>query len=61
MGFENVVPALVFMALGGGLIAVALLLSGQRKRGEPIPYAPFISAGGLAALLWQGAAFERLI
>ena len=61
LGFENVVPALVLMALGGGLIAVVLLLSGRRRRGEPIPYAPFVSAGALAALLTQGAAFERFI
>ena len=60
LGFENVVPAMLFMALGGGLVAVLLLVSGLRKRGEPIPYAPFISAGALAALLWQGAAFVDL-
>ena len=60
LGFANVVPALLFMALAGGLVAALLLVSGLRKRGEPIPYAPFISAGALAALLWQGTAFIRL-
>jgi prepilin signal peptidase PulO-like enzyme (type II secretory pathway) len=48
------------MAFAGGIAAVFLLLSGLRKRGEPIPYAPFISAGALAVLLWQGAAFASL-
>ena len=57
LGFTNVAPALLFMALAGGLAAVLLLATGLRKRREPIPYAPFISAGALATLLWQGTAF----
>src|SRR3989304_10192847 len=58
LGFVLAVPALVFMALAGGVAAGVLLLSGRRRRGEPIPYAAFISAGALATLLWQGAAFR---
>ncbi len=61
LGFAHVVPALVLMALAGGAAATLLLLSGRRKRSEPIPYAPFISLGALAALLWQGAAFVQLV
>ena len=57
LGFESLVAALLFMALLGGLAAVLLLATGLRQRGQPIPYAPFISLGALAALLWQGAAF----
>jgi len=60
LGFSKVVPALIFMALGGGLVAVLLLLTRLRKRGEPIPYAPFISIGAIVTLLWFGAAFETL-
>lgn len=60
LGFSLVAPALLLMALGGGAAAAFLLLSGRRRRGDPIPYAPFISAGALAVLLWQGAAFVRL-
>jgi prepilin signal peptidase PulO-like enzyme (type II secretory pathway) len=59
-GFENLVPAMLFMALLGGVVAVLLLATGIRKRGEAIPYAPFISAGALAAILWQGTAFIDL-
>jgi len=57
LGLEHVAPALLLTALGGGAAALVLLLTGLRKRGEPIPYAPFVAAGGLAALLWQGTAF----
>ncbi|MDZ4278600.1 MAG: A24 family peptidase [Dehalococcoidia bacterium] len=60
LGFENAVPALLVMALAGGAAAALLLVSGARRRGQPIPYAPFISAGGLAALLLRGTAFVDL-
>ncbi len=60
LGFALVPAALLLMALAGGVVAATLLLSGLRKRGEPIPYAPFIALGAGAALLWQGAAFVSL-
>ena len=60
LGLEHLVPAILFMALLGGAVAIVLLATGLRKRGQPIPYAPFISAGGIAALLWQGSAFLDL-
>lgn len=60
LGLTNLVPALLLMALLGGGVALFLLATRLRRRGEPIPYAPFISAGALAALLWQGAAFVEL-
>jgi len=61
LGFVHLVPAMLFMALGGGGIALLLLATGLRKRGQPIPYAPFISIGALIALLWQGTAFIDLV
>jgi len=60
VGFTHAAPAMLIMAIGGGAVAVFLLVTGLRKKGEPIPYAPFISAGGLAVLFWQGAAFASL-
>ncbi len=60
IGFAFVAPAMLIMAIGGGIAAAFLLVTGLRKRGEPIPYAPFISAGGLAVLFWQGTAFVGL-
>ncbi len=60
LGLDNIPAALLLMALAGGAAALLLLITGLRKRGEPIPYAPFISAGALAALLLQGTAFVSL-
>jgi prepilin signal peptidase PulO-like enzyme (type II secretory pathway) len=58
LGLSLTLPALLLMALSGGAAAAALLLTGRRHRGDPIPYAPFISLGAVAVLLWQGAAFH---
>lgn len=60
LGFPNVAPALVFTALAGGGTALVLLATGARRRRDPIPYAPFIAAGALVALFWQGAVFASL-
>ena len=60
LGLPNVVAALLFTALLGGIVAGALLVSGVCRRHEPIPYAPFVSAGALIALLWRGPAFIQL-
>ena len=60
IGFAFIAPAMLIMAIGGGVTAAFLLVTGLRKKGEPIPYAPFISAGGLAVLFWQGTAFASL-
>ena len=49
----QVLPGLVLMAALLGLIwaAVASLILG-RSRGDPMPFGPMLSAGGMAALLW---------
>ena len=60
IGFTLAPAAMLIMAFSGGLIAALLLVTGLRQKGEPIPYAPFISAGGLIVLLWQGAAFATV-
>lgn len=60
LGLSLTLTALLVMALAGGAVAAILMLSGLRHRGDPIPYAPFISAGALAVMLWQGVAFHSL-
>ena len=60
LGLGNLAPALLLMALGGGATAAVLLLAGLRRRGDPIPYAPFVALGALATLLWRGTAFVSL-
>lgn len=60
LGFGLVIPAMLLMALGGGAAAIFLLVTRVRGRRDPIPYAPFIAAGGLIVMLTQGTAFVEL-
>lgn len=59
LGGPLILPALLITALGGGVAAVGLAVR-VRRRSHPMPYAPFISAGAIAVLLWQGSAFASL-
>ncbi len=52
VGFPLVFVALFVGIWAGGLVAVALLISGRKKRKEMLPFGPFLCIGGLAALLW---------
>jgi leader peptidase (prepilin peptidase)/N-methyltransferase len=59
LGGPLILPALLITAVSGGLAAAYLALR-VRRRGYPMPYAPYISAGALAVLLWQGSTFATL-
>ncbi len=60
LGLTFVVPAMLIMAMAGGLAAAILLITRLRGKGDPIPYAPFIAGGALVALLIRGAAFYEI-
>lgn len=51
-------PALISGAFGGfligGVYGVVLLVSGRARRGQPIPFGPFMIAGAFLALLAAG-------
>jgi leader peptidase (prepilin peptidase)/N-methyltransferase len=59
LGGPLILPALLITALAGGVAAVGVAVR-VRRRSHPMPYAPFISAGAIAVLLWQGSAFASL-
>ena len=49
----KVVLLSIFMAVSvGGALAVILMASGLRGRKDPIPFGPFLAAGGAAGLFW---------
>lgn len=60
LGLTFVVPAMLIMAMSGGLAAAILLITRLRGKGDPIPYAPFIAGGALVALLIRGSAFYSI-
>jgi leader peptidase (prepilin peptidase)/N-methyltransferase len=41
----------------GGALAAVLIASGVRGRKDPIPFGPFLAAGGAAGLFWG----ERMV
>jgi leader peptidase (prepilin peptidase)/N-methyltransferase len=59
LGWPLIAPTLILMALTGGIAAFILLVFRIKGRRDPIPYAPFISAGALTIILWQGTAFAQ--
>lgn len=60
LGLTFVVPAMLIMAISGGIAAAIMLVTRLRGRGDPIPYAPFIAGGMLVVMLVQGTAFRTL-
>jgi len=61
LGFPGVAVAIVGAIVAGGAIAVTLVLFRGRGRKDAIPFGPFLSAGGLVALVGGGEIFEAYI
>jgi leader peptidase (prepilin peptidase)/N-methyltransferase len=55
-GFPLIFAALLLSIVGGGIVASVILASGIRRRGEAIPFGPFLATGTMITLLW-GQAF----
>jgi len=60
LGLALVVPAMLVMAISGGLAAAILLVTRLRGKGDPIPYAPFIAGAAMLVILLDGTAFRSL-
>lgn len=52
LGWKLTLVALFLGALLGGLVAMALLASGRRRRKDPVPFGPFLATGALVSLFW---------
>lgn len=46
-GWEKLLGALFLAFLFGSLVGIALILFKKKKRGEEIPFGPFLSLGGI--------------
>lgn len=51
-GFPAMTVGLFFTAVSAGLVAAVLLLTRVMRRGQYIPYGPFIAIGAIVSLLW---------
>ncbi len=54
VGFPSVLVALLLSFLAGGVVGGSLLLTGVKGRKDPVPFAPFLVAGGMVAMLYGG-------
>ena len=68
VGYPGIVVALWLAVVAGGAVAVGLLALGGRSRKDAMPFGPFLSAGGVVALLasteiiqFYFAAADRLV
>lgn len=52
LGWPLIATALFISFMLGGVVGVVLLLLRRRGRKDPVPFGPFLAAGGLAALFW---------
>ncbi len=52
LGFPAALLVLLLAFIGGGAVAVVLLLTGKIGRSDPMPFGPFLALAGLAGLFW---------
>lgn len=51
LGFPSILIAIWLSAIGGGLIAIGLILARRKTRKDSIPFGPFMAIGAAAALI----------
>ncbi|MEA3460004.1 MAG: prepilin peptidase [Chloroflexota bacterium] len=52
VGFPSIFIALFLAFVAGGIVGGGLLLTGSKGRKDPVPFAPFVVVGGMAAMLY---------
>jgi leader peptidase (prepilin peptidase) / N-methyltransferase len=57
LGWKVLLLSLFVSAIGGGILAAILMGSGLRGRKDPLPFGPFLAAGGTVGLFWG----ERMV
>jgi len=57
LGWKALLFALFVAIVLGGAVGAVLLATGRRGRKDPIPFGPFLAAGGAMALFWGERAF----
>jgi leader peptidase (prepilin peptidase) / N-methyltransferase len=52
LGWRMLLPIVLCSAAVGAVIGIALIVTGRRDRGVPLPFGPFLAAAGWLALMW---------
>ena len=52
LGWKVTLASFFIAVVVGGVLALALLASGRKRRKDPIPFGPFLALGGAIGLVW---------
>ena len=52
LGGHMLLPIVLGSASVGAIVGIALIVGGQRGRGTPLPFGPFLAAAGWLAMMW---------
>lgn len=52
VGWQSLPLAILISSAAGAVIGVLLMMLGRHERGAPMPFGPFLAAGGWCSLLW---------
>jgi leader peptidase (prepilin peptidase) / N-methyltransferase len=58
LGWKALLFALFVAIILGGVVGIALLVSGLRGRKDAVPFGPFLAIGGAVALFWGERVFD---
>jgi leader peptidase (prepilin peptidase) / N-methyltransferase len=58
LGWKLVLVAILLAVLGGGVVAIALLVLRRKGRKDAVPFGPFLALGGTISLFWGGPLLE---
>lgn len=52
LGWQGVLFTIFLASIAGSIVGLGLMALGRLRRGEPMPFGPFIAAAGLALAIW---------
>jgi leader peptidase (prepilin peptidase)/N-methyltransferase len=52
LGWKLTLVSIFLAVFTGGFVAAGVLLTGRKKRKDPLPFGPFLALGGIATLFW---------
>lgn len=61
LGFQGILTAFFIAFITGGIYGVFLILSGKKKKGDEIPFGPFLALGGIIAAIASQSIFQWYI
>jgi leader peptidase (prepilin peptidase)/N-methyltransferase len=61
LGWQRLLLIVPLSACVGAIVGVALIVLRRHERGKPVPFGPFLAAGGWIAMLWGDALIDAYL